>query len=203
MPDRERICRRPCLPCACQSASALRKDSVVVRLGNRVKLYPRSLSEFSMNDFPAHQWLCESIVEQSPIAIIVGDRDGIVRLWNTGAEMMFGWSAEEALGNSMDMIIPEKHRPRHWEGYDQVIGTGVTKYGRSLLAVPALTKDGRRISIEFNVVLLKDAEGRVLGIAATMQDVTARWERDKTLRERMAALEGKLKQAGVLPEDKS
>jgi PAS domain S-box-containing protein len=156
-----------------------------------------------MNDFPRHQSLCESIVEQSPIAIIVGDREGIVRLWNAGAQTMFGWSAEEALGKSMDMIIPEKHRPRHWEGYDRVMGTGVTKYGRNLLAVPALTKDGRRISIEFNVVLLKDAEGRVLGIAATMQDVTARWERDKNLRAHVAELEAKLKQAGLLSENKS
>lgn len=156
-----------------------------------------------MNGFPSPESLCESIVEQSPIAIIVGDREGIVRLWNTGAQTMFGWSAEEAIGKSMDMIIPEKHRPRHWEGYDRVMGTGVTKYGRNLLAVPALTKDGRRISIEFNVVLLKDAEERVLGIAATMQDVTARWERDKTLRARLAELEAKLKQAGLLSEDKS
>jgi PAS domain S-box-containing protein len=156
-----------------------------------------------MNDFPSHGSLCESIVEQSPIAIIVGDREGIVRLWNAGAQTMFGWSAEEALGKSMDMIIPEKQRPRHWEGYDRVMGTGVTKYGRNLLAVPALTKDGRRISVEFNVVLLKDAEGRVLGIAATMQDVTARWERDKTLRAQVAELEAKLKQAGLLSEEKS
>ena len=151
-----------------------------------------------MNDFPAHQWLCETIVDQSPIAIVVGDREGIVRLWNAGAEAMFGWTAAEALGKSMDMIIPEKHRPRHWEGYDRVMGTGVTKYGRNLLAVPALTKDGRRISIEFNVVLLKDADGRVLGIAATMHDVSARWERDKALRARLAEMEAKLKQAGVL-----
>lgn len=156
-----------------------------------------------MNGFPSHESLCESIVEQSPIAIIVGDREGIVRLWNAGAQTMFGWSAEEAIGKSMDMIIPEKHRPRHWEGYDRVMGTGVTKYGRNLLAVPALTKDGRRISIEFNVVLLKDAEERVLGIAATMQDVTARWERDKALRARLAEMEAKLKQAGLLSEDKS
>jgi PAS domain S-box-containing protein len=156
-----------------------------------------------MNDFPTHESLCVSIVEQSPIAIIVGDREGIMRLWNTGAETMFGWTAAEAIGKSMDMIIPEKHRPRHWEGYDRVMGTGVTKYGRSQLAVPALTKDGRRISVEFNVVLLKDAEGRVLGIAASMQDVTARWERDKALRAHVAELEAKLKQAGALSEGKS
>ena len=97
-----------------------------------------------MNDFPAHQWLCEKIVEQSSIAIIVGDREGIMRLWNAGAETIFGWSAEEALGKSMDMIIPEKHRPSHWEGYDKVMGSGVTKYGSSVLAVPALTWPKRK-----------------------------------------------------------
>ena len=156
-----------------------------------------------MNNLPTHQWLCESIVEQIPLAIIFGDREGIVRLWNAGAEAMFGWSADEALGQSMDMIIPEKHRARHWEGYDRVMETGVTKYGQNVLAVPASTKDGRRISIEFNVVLLKDADGRVLGIAATMQDVTARWERDKALHARLAELEAKLKQAGVVTENKS
>ena len=146
-----------------------------------------------MTDFPGRAWLCENIVDLSPIAIVVGDREGKVRLWNAGAEAMFGWTAEEAIGKSMDLIIPEKHRPRHWEGYDRVMETGVTRYGRNLLAVPALTKDGRRISIEFNVVLLKDSEERVLGIAASMQDVTARWERDKALRARLAELEGKVK----------
>jgi PAS domain S-box-containing protein len=156
-----------------------------------------------MTDFPSHQWLCERIVEQSSIAIIVGDREGIMRLWNAGAESIFGWSAEEALGKSMDMIIPEKHRPRHWEGYDKVMASGVTKYGSSVLAVPALTKDGRRISVEFNVVLLKDADGRVLGIAASLQDVTARWERDKALRARLAEMEAKLKQAGLSSQERS
>ena len=151
-----------------------------------------------MNDIANHEWLCQTIVDQSSIAIVFGDRQGVIRLWNAGAEAMFGWTAAEALGQSMDMIIPEKHRARHWEGYDKVMESGVTKYGRSVLAVPALTKDGRRISIEFNVVLVKDAEGRVLGVAATMQDVTARWERDKALRARLAELEAKLKQAGVV-----
>lgn len=156
-----------------------------------------------MNNVPPRQWLCENIVEQMSIAIIFGDQDGVVRLWNAGAEAMFGWSAEEAIGKSMDMIIPEKHRARHWEGYSRVMQTGVTKYGQSVLAVPALTKDGRRISIEFNVTLLKDADGRVLGAAASIQDVTARWERDKALRARLAELEAKLKDAGVPVEHRS
>jgi hypothetical protein len=89
----------------------------------------------------------------------------------------------------MDLIIPEKHRAKHWAGYENVMRTGVTKYGRDLLAVPALTKSGQRISVEFTVVLLKDAEDKVVAIAATLQDVTARWERDKELRQRLAAAE--------------
>ena len=97
-----------------------------------------------MNDVLTHQSLCEGIVDQSSVAIVFGDREGIIRLWNAGAETMFGWNAGEAIGKSMDMIIPEKHRPRHWEGYDRVMETGITKYGQSVLAVPASTKDGRQ-----------------------------------------------------------
>jgi PAS domain S-box-containing protein len=155
-----------------------------------------------MNDVLAHQSLCESIVEHIPLAIIFGDREGIVRLWNAGAEAMFGWGADEALGKSMDMIIPEKHRARHWEGYFHVMETGLTKYGQNVLAVPALTKDGRRISVEFNIALLKASDGKILGAAASIQDVTARWERDKALRARLAELEAKLKTAAVAAGDK-
>ncbi len=145
---------------------------------------------------PSHEWLCRRIVDESHLAIIFGDREGRIQLWNRGAEEMFGWSAAEVMGQSMDMIIPEKHRPRHWEGYAQVMQTGITKYGKSLLAVPALTKDGRRISIEFNISLLRTPAGEILGAAATIQDVTARWERDKELRARLAAAEAKAKAAG-------
>jgi PAS domain S-box-containing protein len=159
--------------------------------------------ELLMNNLPTHQWLCEGIVEQIPLAIIFGDREGIVRLWNAGAEAMFGWSADEALGKSMDMIIPEKHRARHWEGYFHVMETGLTKYGQNVLAVPALTKDGRRISVEFNIALLKAADGQILGAAASIQDVTARWDRDKALRARLAELEAKLKPARAPAEHKA
>jgi PAS domain S-box-containing protein len=156
-----------------------------------------------MNSLLSHQWLCENIVDKISTAIIFGDREGIVRLWNAGAEAMFGWRAEEVIGRSMDLIIPEKHRARHWQGYSRVMQTGVTNYGKSVLAVPALTKDGRRISIEFNIALLKDADGKVLGAAASIQDVTARWEREKAVRGRLAELEAKLKDSGVAVEQRS
>jgi PAS domain S-box-containing protein len=141
-----------------------------------------------------HESLCQSIVDHSSVAIMFADQDGIIRLWNGGAEIMFGYSAQEALGQSMDIIIPEKHRPQHWEGYTRVMKTGVTKYGRDVLAVPALTKDRRRISIEFNIALVRDSAGTVLGAAATIQDVTARWEREKATRAQIKELEAKIAQ---------
>jgi PAS domain S-box-containing protein len=144
---------------------------------------------------PTHEWLCKQIVEENHLAIIFGNREGKILLWNTGAEEMFGWTAAEAVGRSMDMIIPEKHRARHWEGYDRVMQTGITKYGRNLLAVPAQTKEGRRISVEFNISLLRSPEDEIIGAAATMQDVTARWERDKELHARLAIAEAKIRSA--------
>ena len=138
-----------------------------------------------------HSWLCDRIVADAQAGIIFADEGGIIRLWNSGAEAMFGYSAAEAIGQTMEIIIPEKHRARHDEGYARVMQTGITKYGREALAVPALRKDGTRISIEFTIVLVRSAEGGMIGAAAIVQDVTARWERDKGLRARLTALENK------------
>jgi PAS domain S-box-containing protein len=148
-----------------------------------------------MNPSNDHAWLCECIVNGSPLAIVFADREGIIQLWNAGAERMFGHSAPEALGQSLDIIVPDRHRARHWEGWNKVMQTGVTKYGRDVLAVPAIRKSGERISIEFMVTLVQDASGAVVGAAAVIQDVSARWERDKALRARLADLE---KQVGEL-----
>ena len=71
-------------------------------------------------------WLFRQIVEEMPDAVIFADRQGVVRLWNRGAETMFGYSAVEALGQSLDLIIPARFRARHWDGYRQVMATGVT-----------------------------------------------------------------------------
>jgi PAS domain S-box-containing protein len=133
--------------------------------------------------------LFRRIVEEMPEAVIFADRQGLVRLWNRGAATMFGYSADEALGQSLDLIIPERFRARHWDGYRQVMGTGVTSYGERLLAVPAMRKDGQRISIEFSIALLKDERGEVTGAAAVVRDVTARWQAERELRRRLAALE--------------
>jgi PAS domain S-box-containing protein len=142
-----------------------------------------------MTETTDHGWLYQRIVEDSPIAILFADQEGKIRFWNKAAQTMFGYGAEEALGQSLDLIVPEKQRPRHWEGYTKVMATGVTKYGSDPLAVPAMKKDGTRISIEFNVILLKSPTGEVQGVAAMVQDVTARWQQQKELRARLAALE--------------
>lgn len=120
-----------------------------------------------------HDELCRHIVEGTQDAIIFADREGVVQLWNSGAETMFGYRAEEVVGQTLDLIIPERLRGRHWEGYRKVMATRVTQYGRELLAVPALRKDGTRISIEFTIVMLRDGTEGVVGTAALIRDVTA------------------------------
>jgi PAS domain S-box-containing protein len=133
--------------------------------------------------------LYRQIVETAGDAVIFADRDGIIRLWNRAAEEMFGYTEAEAIGQSLDLIIPERQRELHWKGYGRVMLDGVTKYGSETLAVPAVTKDGERISIEFTINLLRDEDGKVLGPVAVVRDVTARWIREKELRQRLAFLE--------------
>jgi PAS domain S-box-containing protein len=136
--------------------------------------------------------LYRQIVEGSPDAIVFGDKKGVIRLWNAGAEAIFGFTAAEAIGQSMDLIIPERLRARHWDGYDRVMATGQTRYGHGdLLAVPAITKDGRTISIEFTIQMLKGPGGEILGPVATIRDVTKRFQREKELARRIKELEGK------------
>jgi PAS domain S-box-containing protein len=137
---------------------------------------------------PAFSWerLGPLLLEEMADAVIITDREGVIRLWNTGAGAIFGVPADQAVGESLDLIIPERLRQRHWEGYRRVMQTGVTRYGRELLAVPATRADGTRLSVEFTIVPLRDEAGKLFGIAAIMRDVTARWQREKELRERLA-----------------
>jgi PAS domain S-box-containing protein len=127
------------------------------------------------------------ILEGSPDAVLIADLDGKVRYWNAAAERIFGFTAAEALGTSMDLIVPERLRARHWNGWNQVMRTGVTRYDHGqLLAVPALHKDGRQLCIEFSIQLLKDAAGRIEWVVAVIRDVTERFQREKALRAQVA-----------------
>jgi PAS domain S-box-containing protein len=123
------------------------------------------------------------ILDGSPDAILICDPMGIVRYWNRGAERVFGFRKAEIVGASMDLIIPERLRARHWAGWKVAMATGITAYddGR-LLAVPALHKEGPQISIEFSIQLLKDSTGQVEWVVAVLRDVTERFNRDKALR---------------------
>jgi PAS domain S-box-containing protein len=133
-----------------------------------------------------------ALLVASDDAVIVADPAGAIRFWNTAAERMFGRPAEEAIGASLDLIIPEKLRARHWEGYRTVMQTGETSYAGRMLAVPAVRADGSRISVEFTVTLLRDASGAVSGIGAILRDVTERWEERRALQDRVRALECEL-----------
>ena len=150
-----------------------------------------------MSDEPLWQGLAERILAEAGDAIILADREGVIRLWNRRAEEVFGYAAGEALGQTLDIIIPERLRERHWEGYWRVMATGESRYGPGqLLSVPAQRKDGSRISVEFTITLLKGEDGRVLGVAAILRDVTERWQRERELRERLSELEARLGAAG-------
>jgi PAS domain S-box-containing protein len=135
--------------------------------------------------------LAKRIVDGAADAVLFAGRDGTIRFWNAGAEAMFGWSAAEAVGQSLDLIIPERLRPRHWENWDRVMDTGQTRYAREVLAVPAITKSGATISIEFTIGLVRDESGAILGPAAIIRDVSARFQRDKELRLRLKELENR------------
>jgi PAS domain S-box-containing protein len=137
-------------------------------------------------------WLAHAVVNESAEAIVVSDPDGIIRLWNGGAARIFGYTADEALGHNLDLIIPEKLRARHNKGYEQTMATGYTRYGESLLSVPALHRDGHRLSIEFSVALLRNESGEIVGISAIMREVTERRNAERELRTKLAELEARV-----------
>ena len=131
----------------------------------------------------------ETLIANMPDAVVYSDRDGTIRYWNGGAVRLFGHVAGEAVGQSLDLIIPEGLRARHWEGYHETMRTGRTRYGNGqLLSVPAMRKDGSRISVAFTIVPFVDDQGALIGIAAIIRDVTAQFEETRALRKEIAAL---------------
>jgi PAS domain S-box-containing protein len=133
----------------------------------------------------------EQLVGAIGDAVVISDASGAITLWNSAAAGMFGFSREEAMGNSLDLIIPERLRGRHWEGYEKTMATGQTRYGHDVLRVPAVHKDGRALSIAFTVALLHAPDQTVTGIVAVIRDETVRFTEDRNLRKRLAELEAK------------
>ena len=125
-------------------------------------------------------------------AVVISDPHGAITLWNPAAERIFGFTQEDALGQSLDLIIPERLRGRHWEGYEKTMATGQTRYGNDLLRVPSVHKDGRALSIAFTVALLYSPERELTGIVAVIRDETARFQEDRNLRKRIAELEARV-----------
>ncbi len=139
--------------------------------------------------------LANAILHTSADAIIATDRAGRVTFWNAGASRIFGFTKAEAIGKSLDLIIPENLRARHWDGYFRVMETGESHYGQGdLLSVPGLTKDGARVSVEFTIAMLRDQQGKVAGLAAILRDVTKRFDEIRALKRQLAS-------AGKRPPD--
>ena len=124
----------------------------------------------------------QQVVEALGDAVVICDRDGVIRFWNAAAERLFGFTKTDALGKSLDLIIPERLRQRHWAGYDKAMASGETSPGRDLLRVPAVHKDGRRLSIAFTVGLLFGPEGKVTGVAAVIRDDPDHFDQEQKLR---------------------
>ena len=130
------------------------------------------------------------IVEQTTDAVIFADREGLIRIWNRGAEAVFGYPAAEALGQSLDIIIPEELRKRHWEGYRRAIEAGRTRLGSRVLVTRGLHRDGSRLYVDLSFAVIVDDEGRAEGALAIGRNVTERYLAERALKKKVAVLEG-------------
>jgi PAS domain S-box-containing protein len=145
--------------------------------------------QMRMMNIPAG--LGEALLHSASDAIIATDREGSITFWNPGAERIFGFTAADAVGQSLDLIIPENLRARHWAGFHHTMATGTSRYGHGdLLSVPGLTKDGQRISVEFTIVLLRNGAQETTGTVAVLRDVTKRFEEVRELKRRLAGAGG-------------
>src|SRR4051812_43916293 len=110
--------------------------------------------------------LYQGIVEQAQDAIIFADRGGVIRLWNRGAEVIFGWGAAEAIGRDLNLIVPPKFRPAHDEGFRHAVHAGTTRFDGRVMTTRAQHKWGSRLYVDMSFGLLKDEAGQVTGAFA-------------------------------------
>lgn len=131
----------------------------------------------------------QQLVQALGDGVIVCDAKGDITFWNAAATRIFGFTESEALGQSLDLIIPQRQRQRHWDGYHKTMATGETRYGADVLRVPAVHKEEKPLSIAFTVALLHGPDGEVSSIVALVRDETERWSEERKLRARLAQLE--------------
>lgn len=133
----------------------------------------------------------KAIVEQSTDAVILSDREGAILIWNRGAERVFGYGVQEALGQSLDLIIPERMRAAHWKGFRRAVESGKTKYGGKVMTTRSVHKDGRTLYVDLSFSLVDDGAGELAGVLATGRDCTERYLVDKALRAKVQDQEKK------------
>ena len=135
--------------------------------------------------------LYRAIVEQLPDAIVVADRAGLILVWNRAAASLFGFSATEAIGRSLDIIIPERFRAAHWEGFHRAVASGRTRLGSQVRTTRSVHKLGHRLYVDLSFGLVANAAGAVVGSMAVARDCSARYEAEKALKNRLAELEAR------------
>ena len=137
--------------------------------------------------------LTSLIVEQSPDAVIFAGTDGVIQVWNAAAAAMFGYPADKAIGQDLNIIIPEQFRDQHWTGYDRALGAGDTKYRGQSLPTRANKASGETFYVELSFAIVHDASGAVIGALAHARDITERFERDRNSRRQLRELQEELK----------
>ena len=144
-----------------------------------------------MTSAPTLDTTAVHILRSMPEALIFCDMEGVIRVWNDGAEKVFGWSAAEAVGQSLDLIIPERMRQAHWDGFNQAIARGGVKPGRTSMITRSLHKSAEFIYVDMSFEMVKDAQGQMLGSMAVARDATKRFNDEKALRKQLAELTAK------------
>ncbi len=139
-----------------------------------------------MNSDVAHTSY-RDVLECMSEALIFADPEGIIRIWNQGAEAVFGHAAADALGRSLDLIIPEPLRKAHWDGFYQAIRRGATLHGRRSIVTRALHQSGRQLYVDMSFAIVKDQAGAITGSMAVARDATERHLEQKSLRQQLAA----------------
>lgn len=126
--------------------------------------------------------ILDGVIEQAGDAVIFADREGVIRIWNAAATTLFGFALEEAVGQNLDLIIPEKLREAHWRGFDQAMATGRTRLAGEPTVTRGVHKSGARLYLEMTFAVVRDSRGEAVGSVAVARNVTARVEREKAAR---------------------